>query len=298
LRPVAIVLASLLVAAIAIVAWRVTPSTERPALSETEGAGNSARSTTQSPASAAPQPAPAVAPDRGVTAQPPADAAPPPVEPPRTASATSTSAPAPVRVGGSVKPPKLLKRVSPEYPSIATSARLQGIVVLEATIGTDGKVSDVRVVRSIPLLDTAAADAVRQWEYEPTVLKGAAVPVITRVAVEFKLTTPEPVRVGGAIKQPTKTRHVEPLYPAEAQAAGAQGIVILEATIGIDGKVTGARVLRSIPLLDQAAIDAVQQWEYTPTLLNDTPVPVLITVTVNFTLIPPAPPASSPPTKK
>ena len=63
-----------------------------------------------------------------------------------------------------------------------------------------------------------------------------------------------------------------------------QGIVIIEATIGADGRVTNARILRSVPLLDQAAIDAVRQWEFTPTLLNGVPVPVVMTVTVNFTL--------------
>ena len=65
------------------------------------------------------------------------------------------------------------------------------------------------------------------------------------------------------------------------------GVVILEAVIGVDGRVADAKVLRSIPLLDQAAVDAVRQWVYTPTLLNGVPVPVIMTVTVNFTLAPP-----------
>jgi protein TonB len=60
--------------------------------------------------------------------------------------------------------------------------------------------------------------------------------------------------------------------------------VIIEATIGPDGRVQDTRLLRSIPLLDQAAIDAVTQWEFTPTLLNGQPVPVIMTVTVQFTL--------------
>jgi protein TonB len=60
--------------------------------------------------------------------------------------------------------------------------------------------------------------------------------------------------------------------------------VILEARIGVDGKVSHARVLRSVPLLDQAALDAVMQWEYQPTRLNGQPVPIMITVTVRFTL--------------
>jgi protein TonB len=58
----------------------------------------------------------------------------------------------------------------------------------------------------------------------------------------------------------------------------------MEAIIGVDGTVRDVRVLRSIPVLDQAATDAVRQWEYTPTLLNGVPVPVIMTVTVSFTL--------------
>jgi protein TonB len=93
-----------------------------------------------------------------------------------------------------------------------------------------------------------------------------------------------PIRVGGAIKQPTKVRHVNPVYPPIAQSARVSGMVIIEAIIGADGRVKDAKVLRSIPLLDQAALDAVRQWEFTPTLLNGVPVPVIMTVTVQFTL--------------
>jgi len=95
---------------------------------------------------------------------------------------------------------------------------------------------------------------------------------------------PAPVRVGGNIKAPTKTKDHKPVYPAIAQSARVQGVVIIEATIGPDGKVQDARVLRSIPLLDAAALTAVKGWEYTPTLLNGVPVPIIMTVTVNFTL--------------
>ena len=95
---------------------------------------------------------------------------------------------------------------------------------------------------------------------------------------------PAPVRVGGNIQAPKKISDQNPTYPSIAQSARVQGIVILEATIGPDGRVQDVRVLRSIPLLDAAAIDAVKQWVYTPTLLNGVPVPVIMTVTVNFTL--------------
>jgi len=92
------------------------------------------------------------------------------------------------------------------------------------------------------------------------------------------------VRVGGNINAPTKIRNVSPVYPLEAQAARVQGVVILEARIEPNGGVGDARVLRSIPLLDEAALDAVRQWEFTPTLVNGQPVPVIMTVTVNFTM--------------
>ncbi len=95
---------------------------------------------------------------------------------------------------------------------------------------------------------------------------------------------PSPVRVGYGVRQPVKVGGVDPVYPAIAQAARVQGIVIIEATIGADGHLINARILRSVPLLDQAALDAVRTWGYTPTMLNGVPVPVIMTVTVQFTL--------------
>jgi len=92
------------------------------------------------------------------------------------------------------------------------------------------------------------------------------------------------VRVGGKVRPPTKTKDVAPVYPAAAKSARIAGVVIIEATIGADGKVIDTKVLRSVPMLDQAALDAVRQWEYSPTLLNGAPVPVVMTVTINFKL--------------
>ena len=75
-----------------------------------------------------------------------------------------------------------------------------------------------------------------------------------------------------------------PVYPAIARAAHLEGVVILEAVIREDGRVRDVRVLRSIPLLDAAAVEAVRQWRFTPTLLNGEPVPVVMTITVAFRL--------------
>ena len=91
-----------------------------------------------------------------------------------------------VRVGGAVRNPTKIKDVAPVYPAIARSARVSGTVQIELTVGPDGKVADWRVVKGVPLLDEAALDAVKQWEYTPTRVKGVAVPVIINVAVNFK----------------------------------------------------------------------------------------------------------------
>jgi TonB family protein len=95
----------------------------------------------------------------------------------------------------------------------------------------------------------------------------------------------QPVRVGGNIRTPTKIKDVKPVFPPDAHAARVQGVVILETVIDDQGNIANARVLRSIPMLDSAALSAVSQWQFTPTLLNGNPVGVIMTVTVNFTLM-------------
>lgn len=108
----------------------------------------------------------------------------------------------------------------------------------------------------------------------------AAAPAL---AMQTPAPTQAPVRIGGQTKAPERIRYVAPVYPEAAIAARVSGIVIVEATIGVDGTVTDAHVIRSIALLDKAALDAVKQWKYTTTTLNGKPVPVIMTVTVNFT---------------
>ena len=94
----------------------------------------------------------------------------------------------------------------------------------------------------------------------------------------------QPVPVGGHIREPRRLTYVPPVYPTIAQTAKVEGMVILEATIDETGAVRDVRVLRSIPLLDRAAVDAVSRWRYLPTTLNGVAVPVIMTVTVSFTL--------------
>ena len=91
---------------------------------------------------------------------------------------------------GAVSAPARLKEVKPEYPTAALYARAQGDVVLEVTIGADGAVTKTRVVQSIPLLDAAAEDAVKQWRFAPTVVNGKAVTVTMPLTVKFSLNNP------------------------------------------------------------------------------------------------------------
>jgi protein TonB len=94
----------------------------------------------------------------------------------------------------------------------------------------------------------------------------------------------KPVRVGGQIKAPKKMRDSAPVYPDVAKQARVEGVVILECVISPEGRVEGVKVLRGSPLLDDAAVTAVKNWVYSPTLLNGVPVAVVMTVTVSFKL--------------
>jgi protein TonB len=111
------------------------------------------------------------------------DVPPPPPPPPAPVSRE------PVRVGGELKAPALVKRVEPEYPLLAVRAQVQGVVILEAVVDREGRVEDVRVLRSIPLLERAAIDAVRQWRYSPLLLNGKPERFVLTVTVSFSLST-------------------------------------------------------------------------------------------------------------
>jgi len=94
---------------------------------------------------------------------------------------------APVRVGGNVKEPKLLHIEEPQYPPLAKKTRLEGVVVVEATVTADGTVEKVKVISGPPLLTEAATEAVSHWKYEPTYLNGQPVPVILTARITFSL---------------------------------------------------------------------------------------------------------------
>jgi TonB family protein len=157
------------------------PAEKSRTMSEAEAQLNRGRelrakraTTPDPPSSSAPAPS-------STTGHPPTFAPPPPLPPPPSGPSSA------VRVGGGIKPPVRTKTVPPVYPAEAAASRTQGVVIIEATIDAGGRVADAKVVRSLPTLDQAALDAVRQWEFEPTYVKGQAVPVIMTVTVNFAL---------------------------------------------------------------------------------------------------------------
>jgi TonB family protein len=199
-----------------------------------------------------------------------------------------------------VKPPKLIKKVEPVYPDDARKAEIEGSVTLEATTDDRGRVQKVKVLSSIPELDQAAVDAVKQWVYEPMVIDGKPKGVVFTITCRFSLdnermgkaieggvtgTNQKPaVRAMGDIKPPKLIKKVEPVYPDDARKSEVQGVVILEATTDIYGRVVNTKILRSVPELNQAAMNAIEQWVYEPMIIDGEPRGVIFTVTCTFKL--------------
>ena len=171
----------------------------------------------------------------------------------------------------------------------------------------NGSPSESEAIRAAGLaMQEAAFRAVEQWRYDPPADGPMSFPMVVTFAQDGEVTAargrgrsggsagtiirdqiqapPGTLRVGGNIRTPTKVVDVRPVYPPIAQSARVRGMVIAEILVGTDGTVQDAKILRSIPLLDQAALDAVRQWRFTPTLLNGVPVPIMMTATVEFTL--------------
>ncbi|HTQ57703.1 MAG TPA: energy transducer TonB [Bryobacteraceae bacterium] len=112
-------------------------------------------------------------------------AAPPPPPPP--VKVEKPVVPQRIRVGGNVQQAKLIRQPKPIYPPLAKQARISGVVRLDAIIGKDGTIQNLHVISGHPLLVPAALEAVKQWVYQPTLLNGEAVEVVTQIDVNFTL---------------------------------------------------------------------------------------------------------------
>lgn len=208
---------------------------------------------------------------------------------PATQSGASRPTVVPAGQADAKKPPASptpVARVPADYPEAARAAGITGPVVLQVTTSAAGAPTAVQALAGAPELVDAAVSAVWQWRWEPRDAPSQFI-----MGVNVRPAPPEatgdkvPTRIGGSVRPPTKTGDARPVYPEAAREERVQGIVVSEVMIGSDGKVEMGRVLRSAdPRLDVAALDAVLRWVYEPTAVDGRPVPVLMTVTVNFSL--------------
>jgi protein TonB len=114
-------------------------------------------------------------------------AAPPPPPPPPAKKEEKPATPQRIKIGGAVQQAKLVRQPHPVYPPLAKQARISGVVKLSAIISKDGTIQKLEVISGHPLLVPSALEAVKQWVYQPTLLNGEPVEVITQIDVNFTL---------------------------------------------------------------------------------------------------------------
>jgi protein TonB len=154
-------------------------------------------------------------------------------------------------------------------------------VVAPATLAPERKVPAARPGVLVPDLPSSGTGPIDPGLLGPAAI---AVPGPPPTPVPAPKAAAQVVRVGQGVREPKRIAGAPPEYPPLARSARVQGVVILEAVIDAQGTIELVKVLKSVPLLDGAAVAAVKGWRYTPTLLNGVPVSVLMTITMNFTL--------------
>ena len=163
-----------------------------------------------------------------------------------------------------VPAPKRTKTVAPEYPAEAQSQGIRGIVILELTIDKEGKVGDVKVIRSVPGLDEAALDAARQWTYQVTKVDGKPVSVRLTVPITFAMKLPEMTRQEGV---PELRQGVSPPYPQDARGPAT---VVADVTLDPEGRVAEATMVQGEAPWTNALMAALRTWRFAADVPNVT----------------------------
>lgn len=181
---------------------------------------------------------------------------------------------------------KLLRTVDPVYPPAAKAKGIQGTVVLAGMVSVKGRAIDLRLVSGPHALAGAAMASVRQWVFQPATFDGKRRAVPWTFHVNFQLSEHkkggERIRLSRQEMTGKLLRQVPPVYPAEAARKGIHGKVVLRALVGKNGHVESLSRISGNPILVKAAMAAVRQWVYRPTLIHGKPIDVHLTVTVNF----------------
>jgi TonB family protein len=182
------------------------------------------------------------------------------------------------------------------YPLEAAKRQLQGQVWLKVHVSETGDVTNVDVISGDPILAKAAVDAAKKWKFKPFIKNGRPVEISAELPFNFAFANriyedpshdKNPTVFGNDKQLPSgvKLVHaVQPVYPELARRNRIQGTVVLQATIGKDGRVRNLKPISGPKELYQAAVAAVQQWRYKPYLLNNEPVDIDTKLTIDFRL--------------
>jgi TonB family protein len=181
----------------------------------------------------------------------------------------------------------------PLYSDEARSRGVEGKVMVEVTVGRDGKAKALHVVRGLGYgLDQNALVAVRDWNFVPAKWNGRSIESAVHVDVEFSLKNAElneliandmATRIGPGVTPPQVIHRADPAYPANLSARKPEGAVVLDAVIPEDGKPRVIRVIRSLDWqFDETAINAFKEWRFSPAMKDGRPVKVRMNVAVEF----------------
>jgi protein TonB len=205
-------------------------------------------------------------------------------------------APPPPGQGDSLKPPTLIQdaMVLPEYPEAEREAGIEGAVILQARLLKDGSVGEITVIEGVeghPALEESAKDALSKWRFTPATEDGKEVDMTIQIPLAFRLDNHKKAgseaKAGETMPQLIPESIVTPAYPEDAREAGITGKVIIEAEVKPDGtprKITVKEGIAGYPAFDQAAIEAVRQWRFTPGTRDGKPVSATVMIPLEFNL--------------
>ncbi len=219
-----------------------------------------------------------------------AKAQPPSPPPPPVASAQRPIGPQ--RVSSGVMQGLILSQPQPIYPEDAKAQHIQGVVVLHARISKEGTIKDLQLIGGPPALVVSAIDAVRQWKYKPFLVDGDPTEVDTVINVHYTLAGEAEPPAGGTQAEPHPATppmliyKVDPEFSAEARQQKIGGVVLVGATVNLQGVADNVRVVRGIGHgLDEKAVEAVKQYRFKPATENGVPVPKDINIEVDFKIM-------------
>lgn len=200
---------------------------------------------------------------------------------------------------------EVISALEPDYPLEAAAKRVQGKVVIQLHISETGEVDKTEILSGEPVLAAAAEKAMKTWKFKPFIRDGKPVQVSRQVPWEFRLNgdtsnacavvqavqamnrahhlhDPSQQPVDSKVIEGRLTHRVEPEYPLMAKVGHIQGVVILAATIGKDGRLHNLKALCGHPILIDASMEAIKQWRYRPYMVNGEPVDLETTIKTEF----------------